>query len=123
MNKGKTVVQKFIAQQKEYAKLLKELQPVINAGDRAAAMKRFKVSYVTMSRYISGKVANIYFAMGLNDFLRKRLAKRQWEMRQHIEAWEAQAPLKKVSAKKLRTAAAAQKNAAKKLADSKNETP
>lgn len=58
------------------AKQLIKIQPHITAEDRKKAITDFRVSYVTVSRYLNGQVSNLVLGMGLLNFFIKRINQR-----------------------------------------------
>jgi hypothetical protein len=55
------------------AKNLATIKEYITASDRRAAMKHFNISYVTISRYLNGQVANLVLGINLYAFFKKRI--------------------------------------------------
>jgi hypothetical protein len=46
------------------------------------------ISYVTISRYMQGRVANIATGIALLNLFRQRLQKRQQKLKQAIKSWD-----------------------------------
>jgi hypothetical protein len=61
---------------KKCGKELLKIAPYIEAEDRKQAMTEFSVSYVTISRYLTGKVANLIFGINLLNFFKRRIQQR-----------------------------------------------
>jgi hypothetical protein len=61
---------------KKCGKELLKIAPYVEADDRKQAMAEFSVSYVTISRYLTGKVANLIFGINLLNFLKRRIEQR-----------------------------------------------
>lgn len=62
---------------KKCASELKKIREFITAEDRKQAIVSLKVSYVTISRYLQGKVANPYLGVKLLDFFTQQLKNRE----------------------------------------------
>lgn len=58
------------------AKELIKISPYVTAEDRKLAMMGFNISYVTVSRYLNGTVANLVLGIRLLDFFRNQINKR-----------------------------------------------
>lgn len=57
-------------------KKLKRLAPQVTAQDRKDAVVKLKKSYVTISRYLTGKVASIQTGLNLLEFFDTAIKKR-----------------------------------------------
>jgi predicted type IV restriction endonuclease len=58
------------------ARELRKIAKLLEPEDRKKAMAAFDVSYVTISRYLSGKVANLILGINLLNFFKKQVRKR-----------------------------------------------
>lgn len=61
---------------KKCAQELRKIAKLLEAEDRKKAMTEFDISYVTVSRYLSGKVANLILGINLLNFFKKRVRRR-----------------------------------------------
>jgi hypothetical protein len=61
---------------KKCARELRKIAKLLEAEDRKKAMTEFDISYVTVSRYLSGKVANLILGINLLNFFKKRVRRR-----------------------------------------------
>jgi hypothetical protein len=61
---------------------LKAISKQLEPEDRKKAMAEFNISYVTVSRYSSGKVANAVLGINLLNFFKKRVRRRNNKMSQ-----------------------------------------
>jgi hypothetical protein len=59
---------------------LKALVKEITAVDRRNAMAKFNISYVTVSRYLQGKVANLVLGINLLNYFTTTLDNRSSEL-------------------------------------------
>lgn len=64
----------------ECAKKLKKIAPQVTAQDRKDAMTKFKKSYVTISRYLTGKAGEIETGLNLLKFFDTAIKKRTDEL-------------------------------------------
>lgn len=62
---------------KELQDLRKHLLPI----DRKKAVAAFKINYVTVSRYVNGKVGNLSLGIKMLNFFLKRIQKRANELK------------------------------------------
>jgi hypothetical protein len=62
---------------RELKKLQKHLLPI----DRKKAVATFDINYVTISRYVNGKVGNLALGIRLLNFFKKRINKRANELK------------------------------------------
>jgi hypothetical protein len=60
-------------QKENCAKGFAKIKEDISAEDRKMAMKKFDISYVTVSRYVNGNIANIHLGISLLTFFKERL--------------------------------------------------
>jgi predicted type IV restriction endonuclease len=58
------------------ARELNKIAKLLEPEDRKKAMAQFHVSYVTISRYLSGKVANLILGINLLNFFKKQVRRR-----------------------------------------------
>jgi hypothetical protein len=63
--------------QEKCAAELKQLAVLLEPADRRAAMQEYNVSYITISRYLCGQVANLVLGINLLNFFKNRLRKRE----------------------------------------------
>lgn len=68
------------AQNMKCARLLKQLVPLLVPEDRKEAMAKHSISYVTISRYLQGDVANLALGLSLLNFFTGRINKRKAEL-------------------------------------------
>lgn len=64
-------------QRTRIAKSLEKLAPNVTAADRSACIKAFKITKVTISNYLKGKVTNNDLALEMIGFFQDRIAKRE----------------------------------------------
>lgn len=64
----------------ECAKKLKKIAPQVTAQDRKDAVIKFQKSYVTISRYLTGRVGEIETGLGLLKFFYAAIEKRRDEL-------------------------------------------
>jgi hypothetical protein len=63
------------------AEKLAKLQNKITAEDRKGAMAEYDISYVTVSRYLNGKGANLVLGISLLNFFIKQINKRAKDLK------------------------------------------
>lgn len=61
---------------KKCGRQLKKLVPHLTPEDRRGAMAQFKISYVTVSRYLQGNVANLVLGINLLNYFTSALSNR-----------------------------------------------
>lgn len=66
--------------EKTCAAKLKKIKKAITAEDRKQAMTVFNKSYITITRYLGGNVANLSLGLGLLQFFHKRIQQRLDEL-------------------------------------------
>lgn len=79
-NKAKLIIR--ATENRNCAKLLQKLVSRIASEDRKAAMENFSISYVTVSRYLQGDVANLVLGLDLLNFFSQRISARKQQLDQ-----------------------------------------
>lgn len=64
---------------------LKKLAPSVQPNDRREAMAKLNISYVTVSRYLNGHVANLILGMKLLSYFKTAIQNRDDELKQYTE--------------------------------------
>lgn len=81
-NIGKNTLQKATAmenltQTERVAQMLKEIAPDINAQNRKELKEKTNLSMPTISKYLSGKIADVETGVGILQFCRAIIMKRE----------------------------------------------
>jgi hypothetical protein len=68
------------AAKRRCARELAKLAPLLEAEDRKLAMVEFDISYITVSRYLTGKVSNLILGINLLNFFKRKILERSQEL-------------------------------------------
>lgn len=64
----------------ECAKKLKKIAPQVTAQDRKDAVIKFDLSYITISRYLTGKIGEVDTALNVLEFFDTAIKKRKGKL-------------------------------------------